>query len=243
MSRIFVRFLAAGGTLLFAALLLLTFWRPDALERLLSERIRARIVERTAQRIEALLVQASETRLGRLAQATLGERSARFEPLKKALAERAGQMLGTVMTRMQNADCECREAAAGWLHDQFGLDAGLSTAAIAGMERFLYAQYHEAAQRVLLELRIVASTHLIAFGLLWLASRGRRPDTDHRLLAPALALLAATIIGLLWLLKRQSWLQTLAFDDWLGWTYPLLCLLIFVPLRAALARWFPAPRA
>lgn len=231
-----VRTIALLGVLLFGTLFLFTWGMPEAVERSASAYIRERIVAKTSARIEAAAARAGETRLGKLAQRVLQGQEERVAKLKDALRDKASALLATVMVRMQNADCECREQAAGWLSKGLKLDLELSTAMVGALERYLYAQYFEIAERLRRELRIFFGSNLAAFAVLLLASlaRGGRPQAQRALLKPALALVVAVLLCSLLYVKGQNWFYTVLHNRWVGYGYLAFLLLAFGAILASL---------
>lgn len=242
-----VRFIAVLGVLLFGTLLAFTWGMPATVERHASEFLRERIVAKTSARIEAAAVRAAETRLGQWAQRVLKGQEERVSRLKDGLKARASTLLATVMVRMQNADCECRSQAAGWLSRGLKLDLDMSTALVGSLERFLYAQYFEVAERLRKELRIFFVSNLAVFTLLLLVAlaRGSTPAAQRALLKPALALVSAVLLCSLLYVKGQNWFYTLLHNRWVGWGYLAFLLLAFGALLAGLLRGrdrAPAPQ-
>lgn len=231
-----VRSIAVLGMLVFGTLLAFTWGMPAAVERHAAEFLRERVVAKTSARIEAAAARAGETRLGQLAQRVLKGQEERVARLKDTLKAKASALLATVMVRMQNADCECRAQAAGWLSKGLKLDLDVSTALVGSLERFLYAQYFEVAERLRKELRIFFGSNLAVFTLLLLVAltRGSTPAAQQALRKPALALLSAVLLGSLLYVKGQNWFYTLLHNRWVGWGYLAFLLFAFGAILAGL---------
>jgi hypothetical protein len=205
---------AALGALTFSSAFVASYARPSLVESLARELIRIEVQRRTEEKLDDL----GNTRIGAIAERTLGRNAAEVEMLKRQISEGLPARVAAAVAQMRDLSCECRKS----IERRMG---GLLEGRIADLARvnerlslFIRTKYIETAEALTRELRVFTAANALMFSLLGLVTL-TQPLARRQLVLPAVVLIGATlIVGGLYLFA-QDWLHTLVFADYVGLAY------------------------
>lgn len=204
------------GTLGMAACLAvlgLTFANPLVLEQALKGVINQQVSKQVGRAVDAFDELFVAEQAGRLH----GRLGAQAEAMRERLRREIPARVSEQVARMQDPNCECRRV----LRER-----------LASVERqmqklpqFIQQRYAETVRGMLGELRLFAGINAAAFALVTLAGALGLAGTQRIAVSPSLLGVAAglltvsTLVAASLYVFNQNWLETLLFNQWVGWGY------------------------
>ncbi len=211
--RAFLLLVAATGTLLFGALLVLSVASPLTIERWARAAIEREVEVRVGGELHAL----DRTALIRRAQALI-EKHKRESAFDRVLFAALHDQVERVVARMQDPDCECRRRLLKFIDETADQNIRGLAAANAHLASLIETRYAQVSQALVREVRVFSAANALVFVLLGLLASFRR-SAGRPLLVPALVLLVGVSVTGYFYLFRQDWLQTILLGDYVGWWY------------------------
>jgi hypothetical protein len=212
--RRFVLALGIIGFAFFGLAFLASIANPGFVEQVARDIIRYEIERKVHERIEALDSHFLASKAAAFSKSYADE----IARTKQFLAEQLPARLATVISEMQNLDCECRKKIEASIRVGLEGQIGNASAAQEHLTSLIRAKYMETANQVTREFRIFTGTNAFVFALLLSAVLLKR-RADLHLLPSALVLFAAASVTAYLYLFNQNWLHTLVFSDYVGFAY------------------------
>jgi hypothetical protein len=213
-----LRTLGAVGTLLFASLFALTFYRPAWVERAAKDFITAEVQEQVDAHVAGIDVAASGNALAQAAGALVRQNSQRIAEVKAALRTRLHERVADALARIRNLDCECRDRIAGLLESGILSSLEALDATNARLTDFIQAKYLHVVAEVERDLRIFSGANGAACLLLLILSFAKPRALDH-LVFPGILLALAVIVSSYCYVFAQNWFFTIVYSDYFGFAY------------------------
>jgi len=206
--------LGLTGTLVFGLAFALSWAAPGHVENIARELIRAEVEKRVTEAMQSL----DSNPVARLAERLSGRNQDDRDGIRHRLADAVPKTVARIVAEMRDPDCACRRPvghAPASTFDWRGAHLGQINDQLTLLVR---SQYLRIAKGLTREFRIFTAANALVFLLLGVAAAGRQRD-GRELLIPALILLAAAFGVALIYLFGQNWLQTIVFNDYIGFGY------------------------
>lgn len=192
----------------------MSYLNPVFVEQTAKRIIRYEVERQVREKIDALDGDFLTNKAGRFLKGYANE----IAMAKQHLAAGLPQRLASVITEMQNLDCECRKKIEISISDGFKWQIGAASLAIDRLETLIRTKYMETAGKLTREFRIFTGTNALVFAVLTLAAVVKKRAGYH-LVLPAIVLLVAAGLTAWLYLFNQNWLHTLVFNDYVGFAY------------------------
>ena len=202
------------GAGVFSAALLLSWAQPLLVERAARELLRLEVQQQVEGRLDAL----SDSRIAVFAQRALRRSDAELEQARRAMREGLPDQVATVVARMLDPDCACRQRIASLAREVQGAHLASLLQARERLTSLIESAYASVSRSLLREFRIFTASNAVAFGLLALVAFLRK-QASVQLLLPAIAIAGAVAVTGGLYLFNQDWLRTIVFGDYVGWGY------------------------
>jgi len=213
-----LRALGAIGTLLFASLFTLTFYRPAWVEQAARDFITAEVQKQVDAHVDGIDVAAAGASLAKAAGVLVRQNSQRIENLKAALHARLNERIADALAQVRDLDCECRDRLAGIIGAGMASSLAALDATNARLTDFIQAKYLRVVADLERDIRIFSGANAAACLLLFMLSFLRPRAVDH-LMFPAVLLALAVILSSYWYLFEQNWFFTIIYSDYFGFAY------------------------
>ncbi len=212
--RTFLLILSAVGSSLFGLMFAASALNPGYVEKVAKELIRLQIEKKIHEKVESL----DAAFLSSRAADWIKKYSDEIALAKRELNEKLPEKIAAVIAEMQNLDCECRKKVEGKVRAIFEQRISNAAEMQERLTTLIRTQYMETAGKLTLEFRIFTGTNAVVFLLLGLAALFRRNASLHLLPVAVVLLVAALLVGYLYLFN-QNWLHTVVFGDYMGFAF------------------------
>jgi hypothetical protein len=213
----FVLMVGILGTLVFGALLILSYASPVTLEAWARVAVEREIEERTTSAVHSL----DQSALLRATEKIVGSNNREIQSAREALSALPARV-AAVTTEMLNPECPCRVRAQELYRESLGAKVGALVSANERLSRLIQSKYAEVTQALLREFRIFVGANALVFACLGFVAVVRR-KAGPQLILPSIVLLGAGMVVAYRYLFAQNWPQTVLLGNYVGlWYFPYL---------------------
>lgn len=216
--NIILRTIGIIGILLFGSIFMFTYSTPGFVEEIGKDFIKAKIEEKTNEKIDSLKLNHANNAFVKYAAKLAKNNEKKINELKEKLKSKAHIKLAAVIAEMRNLDCECRIK-----HEKaIKKDTELSLLSLQNtndyLQGFMKTKYMEVVNKLKTDLRIFTGSNTLIFILLLLISFFKPKAVTH-LFLPSVLLVLSTLICSYFYIFEQNWFFTIIYDTYLGWSY------------------------
>lgn len=216
--NLILRTIGIIGVLLFGSSFIFTYSTPGFVEEIGEDFIKAKIEEKTNEKIETLTLNNSNNAFVKFASKLAANNEKKINQLKEQLKSKAHIKLAAIIAEMRNLDCECRKKHENYLKK--GTENKILSLKNANnvLLDFMKTKYMEVAIKLKTDFRIFTGSNTIVFFLLVLISL-LKPKAITHLFLPAILLVISTVICSYFYIFEQNWFFTIIYSSYLGWAY------------------------
>lgn len=224
--KTFIRASGVIGTLLFAAVFILSYADPVKLEKSARPFVQKELEKAVHAKLGLAKKAPTQKIMGLLSNTYKNEANR----IKKLIEDEVPERVAAVVSQMLDPDCECRKE----LHSDIkasvknilvGRINSLETARMQ-MDEIIKNGYIFIVKRLLLDLRIFSGTNAAAF-LLVLGISFIQPGKQRHLMAPSVLLIMTTVACTAIYVFGQNWFHTIIFNNYTGYGYIAYMAVIF----------------
>lgn len=221
-----LRITALIGLVIFGFSFALTFLSPIHYEKAARGFLEWKIEEQVRTRLDVMPEEMRKGRIARFARSMAERHDTEIAGLHEQLRAGLKDKVATIVGRMQDVSCECRQVMTRALNIVTRLQISSLERAEPQLRRMIEGQYGEIVADLLRELRIFTATNLGAFALL-LGISFARPAHAKPLLVPATLLVGATVVASALYIFGQNWFFALLYNDYVGFGYTAWLVIIY----------------
>lgn len=209
-----LQLIALTGTMLFGALLMLTFSAPETIEQSAKGFIKSQIDKEVRERYAT----SRATSVADKAKAIAGKLGYDEKQLQQWLDEELPKKIAQVLAAACGYDCEKQKAIAQNIATSWKDKISNLKIAQRRLGDIVHGKYVEIVGKLRKDVRIFLGSNTGVFLLLLLVSF-LKPTASRHLLLPAGLLLIATAVMTSFYLFGQDWFYTIVYNDYMGFAY------------------------
>lgn len=232
MKKLSLRIFGVIGIILFLPLFLMTYQKPQFIERSGQSFVEWKLQSATNQKIDSIKLPEPtkiESLLGAKTKELRATTEIKLEAVKAQLKADAPSILATQISKLNNLDCACRSKWEDIIRSSMETRAFSLASLKSKLIDFTHITYMEIVQKLTRDVRIFLGANTAIFIFLLLLSFVKPREMKH-LFLPATLMFVSTIVCSYFYLFEQNWFFTILYGSYTGFAYLAYLALVFATL-------------
>lgn len=215
------------GTLIYGTAFVYSLTSSEDIEKNTRGFIQEKISQKTHEKIDNIGNKHKDNKLVKLSAKIFKKKAIELQLYREALKSKVDEKLATVMAKMKDLDCECREKYAQFFNGVISSKITSLNNASKKLEEFMTQKYMYIVQNVIQDFRIFLGSSFLIL-LLMLLLLYMKPQVTMQLNVLAGLMLGSTIVASYLYVFNQNWFYTVIYNDFVGYFYLLYMGIIFL---------------
>ncbi len=217
------------ATVLYGAGFVYSLSSAESIEKNARGFIKHQVSKKTHEKIDNTGTKYKDNKLVKLSAKIFKKKTAQIKLYKKALKEKIDEKIVSVMAKMSDMSCECRQKYTKFIHGFIVEEISDLKKATKKLEEFMMHKYMFVVQNLIKDFRIFLGSSFLILLLMSLMLY-LKPQANLQINLLAVMMMASTFIGSYMYVFKQNWFYTIIYNDYIGFAYLAYMGIVFLLL-------------